>query len=100
MTAMTETTFRDFARSIREAAENYYDKDAYDEARLATFDRLNLFLYTGEPVGYPEGFDEDLAEDYVCALDDGRIVAWGSEHPIPGASRTWRELVIVDRPTV
>jgi hypothetical protein len=38
---------------------------------------------------------EALGGDYVGATQDGYLVAWGQEHPIPGTGTSYREFALI-----
>lgn len=36
-----------------------------------------------------------LDTDFVGAISDGRLIAWGPQRPMPGTEKTWRELIVI-----
>lgn len=64
---------------------------ADDDVRAAALEELGAYMGTGEPADAERA--EELGPDYVCAMDDGRIVAWGAEYVIR-PSVTGREIIV------
>lgn len=68
--------------------------DAHYEARADDWDgivELEDVAGTGTPAS--EAFAQQLGADYICALEDGTIAAWGAE--IVRDGYTDRELVFI-----
>jgi hypothetical protein len=36
-----------------------------------------------------------LDADFVGAIQDGRLIAWGPKRAMPGTEKTWRELIVI-----
>jgi hypothetical protein len=36
-----------------------------------------------------------LDADFVGAIHDGRLIAWGPKRAMPGTEKTWRELIVI-----
>lgn len=70
-------------------AANEGDEDAEETARF----QLGDLAGTGTPAN--EAFAESLGIDYVCALEDGTIVAHGADIALPGRGRSIRDLVFI-----
>ena len=75
--------------------EEYVDSQTLDDALADWEAELGQFAGSGTPSD--EAKADELSTDYICALDDGSIVAWGAEHPIPGYQRTYREVAVLDK---
>lgn len=66
--------------------------DTDEEIRAAALEALGSYMGAGEPADADQA--EALGPDYICAMDDGRIVAWGADIVIaPGVSG--REIIIL-----
>lgn len=71
------------AAALASIAGRLADTDV--EIRAAALEALGDYMGVGEPADAEQA--EALGPDYICALDDGRIVAWGAEIAIaPGVS--------------
>lgn len=80
---MIATMTRDQAERLISANDRLIAGDDED-ARLELYERIMAevreFLGSGEPgPQFSEDFIDDLGADYICALDDGAVVTWGSD---------------------
>lgn len=85
---MTDTTTR---TALIALVDGLYDDRANgveDGASQASLDRL---AGTGTPTN--EAYAEAIGADYICALEDGTIAAWGAD--IGRNGYTDRELVFI-----
>lgn len=75
--------------TLQSFIERFASED--DAVRLTALEDFGAYAGTGTPANDAQA--EDLGPDYVCALDDGRIVAWGGDFAIkPGV--VGREIVV------
>lgn len=82
MTASTMT--REQAERLISTNNRLIAGDDEDAERLDLYERVMSevgdCLGTGEPgAQFSEEFIDDLGGDYICALDDGAILAWGTD---------------------
>lgn len=62
-----------------------------NDSEVALLALLKLGGHTGEGFPASEAYAEALGGDYICALEDGTIVAWGADHADGGC-----EVVTID----
>ena len=88
MTNPLTITILDTIKADIDAAIERRDDDAWADAEA----RLAGYADSGEPADQAQA--DECGPDYICALDDGRVVAWGRDY-VAWPGRVAREIVVL-----